>query len=148
MIMKTLLISNLSDELQKFYLQNKQWLSDVLFLEDETRFFQKVFDRVFSEGVNEHFQDKQLLSMGLYKLEERRDYLKDLIVRQQNMLESMLEDNRVTVVPDLENDNKKIESEIKNLFISDRLIKKELFEMAEEMMRKDKTGHFQQEHQI
>lgn len=58
------------------------------------------------------------------------------------MLESILEDNRVTVVPDLKDENIKIKKKIKNLFISVRLIKKELFEMVEEMMRKDNTGHF------
>ncbi len=143
MIMKTDSHSNLSEELQQCYLQNKQWLSDVLFLEDETRFFQKTFDGVFPEAVKSNrFQDVQQLSMGLYKLEERRDHLKNLIIRQQNMLESLLQDNRITVVPDWMDENTKIDNEIKNLFILDRLIKKDLFEMVEEILRKEKAGHF------
>ena len=33
------------------------------------------------------------------------------------------------------------EREIKSLFISDRLVKKELFDMVEEVIRTEKEGH-------
>jgi hypothetical protein len=132
----------ISTELQKFYLQNKQWLSDVLFLEDETRFFQKIFDRVFSENVmGDHLPEIQILSAGLYRLEERRNHLKDQIFNQQHLLESMLEDHRITTGLDLVDENTRIIDEIKNLFISDRLIKNELFAMVEQLIRKEKAGH-------
>ena len=51
--MTTLIDQQLSSELQELYLQNKQWYSDVLFLEDETAFFQKLFGSVLSTVAKE-----------------------------------------------------------------------------------------------
>jgi len=44
--MDTLIQPTLSEELQELYLENKEWLSDILFVEDEVRFLKKVTDQV------------------------------------------------------------------------------------------------------
>ena len=45
--MGTLSDPQLSTELQEYYLVNKQWFSDFLFLEDEMRFFNKYLAAYF-----------------------------------------------------------------------------------------------------
>ena len=53
----------LSSELQELYLQNKQWLSDVLFLEDETRFFQTLFNTALSSALEDNrFKELQVIN--------------------------------------------------------------------------------------
>jgi len=78
--MNTQTDAQLSSELQEIHLLNKQWLSDVFFLEDETRFFQKLFDSVLSSAIKkERFQEVQFVNASITELEERRTKLKALI---------------------------------------------------------------------
>lgn len=132
----------LSSELQELYLQNKQWLSDVLFLEDETRFFQTLFNKALSSAVEDNrFKELQLINIGLNELEEHRNNVRNLVNRHQQMLESMLKDQNKIIGLELISENEEVINEIKSLFISDKLIKKELYSLAEGVIRKDKARH-------
>ena len=73
----------LSSELQELYLENKQWLSDVLFLEDEAAFFQKLFESVLSSAVKENLVTEILfINASLKQLEERskKNLLKNISI--------------------------------------------------------------------
>ena len=130
----------LSAELQELYLQNKQWFSDVLFLEDETRFFNKIFDRILPTVIiKDRFMEVQYISASLGQLEARTKTLKELLIRQLHLLESMLKNLNKSIGLSLVNENMDIVEEIKTLFISDKLIKNELFAMVEETMREEKA---------
>jgi hypothetical protein len=132
----------LSSELQELYLQNKQWLSDVLFLEDETRFFQTLFNKALSSGLEDNrFKELQLINISLNELEERRNNVRNLVNRHQQMLEAMLIDQNKIIGLELISENEEVINEIKSLFISDKLIKKELYSLAEGVIRKDKVRH-------
>lgn len=140
--MGTLSNPQLSAELQEFHLINKQWFSDVLFLEDEMRFFKKVFDRLFQLSVrDDKFKDIQRISIFLEKLEQRRNHLKTRLIRHQQIVEFMLEVDKAEIGSDTLDENDFLINEIKELFISDRLIKKELFTMVEELIQEEKAGH-------
>ena len=132
----------LSSELQELYLENKQWLSDVLFLEDEAAFFQKLFESVLSSAVKANLVTEILfINASLRQLEERRKEQKDLILKHQYLLENLIKDQSKKISLDLIIDNEKIIEEIKSLFISEKLLKKELYILVETIMQKNKASH-------
>ena len=132
----------LSSELQELYLENKQWLSDVLFLEDEAAFFQKLFESVLSSAVKENLVTEILfINASLKQLEERREEQKKLILKHQHLLENLIKDQSKKIGLDLIIDNEKIIEEIKSLFISEKLLKKELYILVETIIQKNKASH-------
>ena len=132
----------LSSELQELYLENKQWLSDVLFLEDEAAFFQKLFESVLSSAVKENLVTEILfINASLRQLEERRKEQKKLILKHQCLLENLIKDQSKKIVLDLIIGNEKIIEEIKSLFTSEKLLKKELYILIETLMHKNKASH-------
>lgn len=140
--MNTQTDAQISSELQEIHLLNKQWLSDVFFLEDETRFFQKLFDSVLSSAIRkELFQEVQFVNASITELEDRRTQLKALIINYQHLVESILVDSTEQFGLDFIKKNAAIANEIKELFNSDKLIKKELYELVESIIRQDKAGH-------
>jgi hypothetical protein len=140
--MNTQTDAQLSSELQEIHLLNKQWLSDVFFLEDETRCFQKLFDSVLSSAIKkERFQEVQFVNASITELEERRTKLKALIIHYQHQVESVLVDSTEQMGLDFIKKNAAIANEIKMLFDSDKLIKRELYQLVESIIRQDKEGH-------
>jgi len=132
----------LSSELQELYLENKQWLSDLLFLEDEAAFFQKLFESVLSSAVKENLVTEILfINASLKQLEERREEQKELILKHQHLLENLIKDQSKKIGLNLIIDNGKIIEEIKSLFISEKLLKKELYILVETIMQKNKSSH-------
>ena len=134
--------SQLSSELQELYLQNKEWLSDILYLEDETRFFQKLFDTVLSSSIDEEkFEEIKFINASLNELQNRRTKLKILVNSQIQVLQSMIKD--LTQKMDLQfiAANTKASDEIKDLFSSDKLIKRELYTLVEQVLVRQKNTH-------
>ncbi len=140
--MSTLSNPQLSAELQGFYLMNKQWLSDVIFLEDEIRFYKKVFDRFFSSSVmDDKFNHAQPLNILLLELEERRKHLKTRLIRHQKIVEFMLEVDKAEIGADTLDENVSLVNEIEELFNSNQHLKKELFTMVDQIIKEEKEGH-------
>lgn len=134
--------NQLSEELQEIYLQNKQWLSDVEFLADETRFFRILFDKVLIEGVKEQlFKEVQYISASLTDLENRRSDLKKLILRHQLLVESVLENPGKPVGIELIEQSTANMKEILVLFSDDRTLKAELYALVENVLRHEKATH-------
>ncbi len=132
----------LSSELQELYLENKQWFSDVLFLEDEIRFFQKLFGNVLSSIVKDgQVTELQLIKKHLNNLDQRKSDLKILIENHQDMIKDFLKHENKQISLNLILENTKIVTEIKELFKSEKLLKKELYMLVEEVMIKSKVGH-------
>lgn len=140
--MKEIQNIQLSDELQELYLENKQWLSDVLFLQDEARFLKKTIGQFFLAALQkDHLQQVQKINASISKIEDRRTMLKKLIVQHQELLESLLKDPGKTIHLQLIEENSKIINEIKALFLSDSSVKKELYILIEQVIEKDKAKH-------
>ncbi len=134
--------SQLSSELQELYLQNKEWLSDIHFLEDETRFFQKLFDKVLSSSIDEDkFEEVKFIDSSLSELQNRRAKLKTLINSQLQLLQSLIKDQTQKMDLQFIEANTKASNEIKALFSSDKLIKKELYTLVEQVILKQKDSH-------
>ena len=126
----------LSFELQELYLRNKQWLSDIMFLEDESRFFQKLFNKVLASTLSEgSFEKVNSIDFSLHELEESRNNLRELVRNYQHGLEAMVGDKERAVGLELMTVN-----EINSLVIADRQVKKELYTLVEAIIRKDKNA--------
>ncbi len=134
--------AQLSSELQELYLGNKEKLSDILFLEDETRFFQKLVQKVvLSPIIKDKLREIEIINSSLAELQNRRDRLKALVNSQQNFIEAMLKDVSGKIEWSLIEQNTSISTEIASLFGSDNLVKRELYVLVEQVLADEKAGH-------
>ena len=121
----------LSSELQELYLENKEWIAQLQFLKDEYRFFIKLFD---SEQVAERKHSvEQVLMIGdsLLLLRQKIAALEKLTVTHQQLITSILKDEKQQVGLVLIEQNTAIGKEIKLLLSTSQLIKKDLFGLVE-----------------
>lgn len=124
--------ARLSTELQELYLQNKEWMSHVLFLEDENRFFQKLFgEKLFVIGKNHTTKQINLISESLAILSEKTVNLKKLVIKHQHLLEGILKDTAQLIGLGLIEEHTAITKEIDHLLKQHRLMKSKLFMMVE-----------------
>jgi len=131
--METLIDSTLSAELQELYLENKEWLSDILFLEDEMRFFKNLFNQVLSGKVErENLQQLEMISASLNVIVERRKHLKNILECRKSQIEQLLVGNAVKIGIELVEEDAAIIAEIKSLMAAEKLLKDELFTLAEQ----------------
>lgn len=138
--MKMPLDPQLSAELQELYLENKEWLSDILFLEDEMRFFQNLFDTVISKRVKKnHQQQVEVITTSLNGILLRRKHLKAILNARKKNLEQLLEGKIEYIGVELIEEDSAVIAEIRSLLATDKTIKKELFALIEELKAKDKS---------
>jgi hypothetical protein len=122
----------LSAELQELYLQNKDWMSQVLFLADESRFFQKLFgQRLFLIGKNHTAKQIDLISVSLANLEKRDHQLKHLVDQHRHLLETIFKGENQSIGLELIEQHEAIKTELNRLLHVDRLLRTELFSMVE-----------------
>lgn len=134
--------SQLSSELQELYLESKDKLSDILFLEDESRFFQKLFEKaLLSTKKEEKYRELQFVNSRMVELKERLVQLKSLLSAQQHSIENVLRDTGKNIEMSLLDQDTLICSEIKALLILDRSVKKELYAHVEGVMADQKAGN-------
>lgn len=134
--------SQLSSELQELYLENKETFSDILFLEDESRFFQKLLEKVLSSSMKEDkFHEIEFVNSSLADLANRRGKLKTLLNAQQQSVEAMLKSTDMKIGLSLVDQNTLITSEIKALLSFDKLVKQKLYVLVEQVLSEQKAGH-------
>lgn len=134
--------AQLSSELQELYLENKETLSDILFLEVESRFLEKLLEKVLLSSLKEEKIKKiEFVNSNLVELQDRRDKLKILLSSQQHSIENMLKAADMVIEMSLLDHNTFITKEIKALLRADKLIKQELYAMFEQVLAEGKSGH-------
>ena len=132
-VMDKLIDSTLSTELQELYLENKEWLSDVLFLEDEMRFLQRLFAKVLIGKIRrEHLQQIAMISSMLTVILERRKKLKYILQSRKRTIEQLLKGNLVTIGLAFIEEDAAIIKEVKSLMIAEKLLKEKLFGLVEQ----------------
>ena len=147
--MNTEVDPQLSAELQELYLENKEWLSDILFLEDEMRFFQNLFDTVLSSRVKrKNIQQVELISASLNEILERRKQLKAVLISRKENFEQLLEGKAERFGLELIEQDAAIICEIKSLLATDKLVKIELFALIEGLKAKDSPMGLPMSHKI
>ncbi len=134
--------AQLLSELQELYLENKETLSDILFLEVESRFLEKLLEKVLLSSLKEEkIKEIEFVNSNLVELQDRRDKLKILLSSQQHSIENMLKGADMVIEMSLLDHNTFITKEIKALLRADMLIKQELYAMVEQVMAERKSGH-------
>ena len=138
--METRLEAQLSFELQELYLENKEWLSNILFLEDEMRFFQQTFQKLLESPIKQSNSEQvEFINSSLIALQERRNHLKGVLNNRKEVLEAMFNNEaKAITIAFIEEDNA-IVNEIKALLATDQNVKKELFALIEILHSKIKT---------
>ena len=124
--------STLSTELQELYLQNKEWMSQVCFLEDESRFYQKLFgEKLFYIGKKHTAKEIDAITESLAILSEKTLALKELVNKHQHMLEGILKTEDLNVDMKLIEEHSELTKEINEQLLANRIVKSDLFRMVE-----------------
>lgn len=140
--METIEQKQLSAELQGLYLDNKEWLSDICFLEDEMRFFKKLFGKVITLSIQENrVGEIHPVNKSLTELNDKRQALKNLIIKHQNDLEALIKDQSKTTGIGFINDNAQIVEKIKALFTEEKVVRKNLYKLTEKVFEDENKGH-------
>lgn len=124
--------STLSEELQELYLQNKEWMSQVRFLEEESRFYQKLFgERLFYIGRKHTAREIDAITENLFILSERTIAVKQLVIQHQHMLEGMLRTEDLNIDVELIEGHSRLGVAINDQLAANRRVKSDLFRMVE-----------------
>ena len=138
--METIENRQLESELQELYLENKEWLSDALFIEDEIRFFQNLFDKVISLAILEdRVSELHPINKSLEELMKTGQVIKSQIIKNQHLLESLIKDPEKKIGMNLIEEKVQIAKDIKMLFTKEKTVKKALYALAEEVFEEKKT---------
>jgi hypothetical protein len=122
----------LSAELQELYLENKEWLSRVLFLEDEMRFFKRLYNKVLSgDYKRENLQQIRMVSSKLNQILERRKLLKNVLCLRRHQLEQLLVGNTLSIGIEFIEADTAIKVEIESIMTGENVLKSELFTLIE-----------------
>jgi hypothetical protein len=128
--MEKVIDPTLSTELQELYLENKEWLSDILYLQDEMRFFRKLFDQILSKGVERaHFQQLRLITSTMNCIQDRRTGLRTLLQSRTSKLSKLLKGNDMEIKIEFIEEDAAIVLEVNSLMLAETLLKNELFEL-------------------
>ncbi len=127
--MNTIPDPQLSLEIQELYLENKEWISQLAFLQDEHRFFKKIFDGKILSGRSS--EDVLKVANSLTDLKNSIHLMEKLTLKHQHLLEAVLLDKNQSISLDLIEQNATIARDIQLLLSSERMIKKGLFTFVE-----------------
>ncbi|MEJ7558018.1 MAG: hypothetical protein WKF66_06885 [Pedobacter sp.] len=129
--MKKVIDSTLSAELQELYLENKEWLSDLLYLQDEMRFFKKLFNQILSTGVErEHLLKLEMITSSMNCIKNRRTHLKTLLESRKSQLSQLLQGNDVEIKIEFIEEDAAIVLEINSIMLAETVLKNELFKLS------------------
>lgn len=124
--------STLSTELQELYLQNKEWMSHVCFLEDESRFYQKLFgEKLFYIGKKHTVKEIDAITVSLSMLNDKTVALKELVTKHQHLLEGILKTEDLNVDMNLIEEHSKLTKKINEQLLANRIVKSDLFRLVE-----------------
>jgi len=127
--------TQLEYELQDLYISSKHWLADVSFISDEIRFFKHLVDKYFIPGAkNEHAVEVTDFRKTISEMEIETIALKSKIILYLKFLEPFVDNLKQAIGFDLIERHSQLENEIKDLFQSIKLFKKDLFSVAENLI--------------
>jgi hypothetical protein len=127
--------TQLEYELQDLYISSKHWLADVSFISDETRFFKDLIDKYFIPSAkNQHAVEVRAFRKIISEKEIETSLLKSKIIAYLKFLEPYVGDLKQAIGFDLIEKHSELENEIKDLFQSIKLFKKDLFSVAEKLI--------------
>ncbi len=139
-MMTTSTIQQLSIKVQELQLSNNQWLSGYIFLENETRFIQRLCDQVLKTHINKiQFHEIEFINTSLKDLDHYKSKLKELVYDHGNLRNKF--DNNINNSADLNNiqDYSLNRKAINSFFSKDKSLKKELYNLLDTFIVEDKV---------
>ncbi|RZK79064.1 MAG: hypothetical protein EOO85_04625 [Pedobacter sp.] len=131
--MKALIDSTLSAELQELYLENKEWLSNVLYLQDELRFFRNLYSQILANGVDrEHLAQLAMVSSSMNYIELRRKQLKKELDARKFQISQLLTDSNIEIKVEFIEEDTALILEIKSIMLAEATLKSELFKLSKQ----------------
>lgn len=122
--MYKLIDATLSSELHELYLENIEWLSDILSMEDDTKIFQKSFGewtvRSIAMGL---FLKTAGVQNGIKALLEKRSHLKAMLQIRIKMIEQLMAGSDVNIGLEIVGEDKIIISDIKSIIADEFILK-------------------------
>lgn len=134
--METQIDPQLSAGLQELLLENKEWLSKIIFLEEEMKISHNLFEKLLSDGDKKKYNlQVEMINSKLTPLMVRRKYLKTILNTRNKNIEQLLAG---TVEPfDIIKEDVAIRTEIRSLLSTVSLIKNEIFVFIEGLKTKN-----------
>ncbi|MBW4889719.1 hypothetical protein KXQ82_08325 [Mucilaginibacter sp. HMF5004] len=123
------------------YTLNKQWTSEVDFLNDEMKFMADLLDRFFINLIKEeHVNRIQLIKMHLGSLGIVRNNIKQDILKHQANIEEKI--NNLSSKSDafLQLEDERVDDELKDLNRSFKTLKKEIFDITSVLLHNNKAS--------
>ena len=122
------------------YSLNKNWISDILFVEDEIKFMREMLERFFEAQIKDIYVNRvQLVKMQLLSLGFVRKHIYQNIVRHQENIEQRISNIANKSDAFLALEDSRLADEMKDLYKAFKKIKKEIFGMVGATLRLEKS---------
>jgi hypothetical protein len=110
------------------YSLNKNWISDILFVEDELKFMREILDRFFATQIKDMYVNRvQLIRMQLISLGFMRKNVHQKIVRHQENIEHRINNTASKSDAFLALEDSRLADEMKDLQKALKKLKNEIF---------------------
>ncbi|ASU31969.1 hypothetical protein [Mucilaginibacter xinganensis] len=128
-------LNNMSARSLQYYVIGRQWASDLEFFRIETAFLHRLLEDYFVGLLNEmHLQQLKHAGLNLFYLEKDETELSKMLDEQIKQLELMAEDVIPENCEELAGKQAQLENRVANLMHKYRSVKKEIFELVENVM--------------
>jgi hypothetical protein len=113
------------------YSLNKNWISDILFVEDEIKFMREMLERFFATQIKDVYVNRaQLVKMQLTSLGFVRKNIYQSIVRHQENIEQRISNIANKSDAFLALEDARLADDMKDLYKAFKKIKNEIFGMV------------------
>jgi len=126
-----------SELLTKLHNQNKHWLSEINFLNDEVRFMTDLLDKFFTSLIkDEHVNRIQLIKMQLISIGFIRNNIRQDILRHQVNIEEKINNVSNKSEDFLALEDERMADEVADVSKSFKGIKREIFNITSILLHK------------
>ena len=138
-INQTTVTADIDEAITKLYDQNKFWLSEINFLDDEIKFITDLLDKFFITLIQDKYVNRiqlikgQLISLGYVKSNIKQD-----IIRHQIHIEEKINNKAAKSQIFLEMEDARIADELKDIHKNFKHIKTDIFAITSTLLLNNK----------
>lgn len=138
-INQTNVTADIDEAITKLYDQNKFWLSEINFLDDEIKFITDLLDKFFITLIQDKYVNRiqlikgQLISLGYVKSNIKQD-----IIRHQIHIEEKINNKAAKSQIFLEMEDARIADELKDIHKNFKHIKTDIFAITSTLLLNNK----------
>jgi len=138
-INQTNVTADIDEAITKLYDQNKFWLSEINFLDDEIKFITDLLDKFFITLIQDKFVNRiQLIKGQLISLGYVKNNIKQDIIRHQIHIEEKINSKAAKSQIFLEMEDARIADELKDIHKNFKHIKTDIFAITSTLLLNNK----------